>query len=179
MRRWYFGILIICIAMLAVGYAQKTDKKVEKTEKMIELKYFPVDDLKWLVTQTVVEFDDKVSIDGKGSLKITVQNPTTINLYETGKVEIENARLIYKAKVKTEKIEGQVYLEMWCIVKGKGYFSRGLDKALTGSVDWTALEIPFFFKKGETPDNVKLNIVINGKGTVWIDDIHIMKGPLK
>jgi len=36
-----------------------------------------------------------------------------------------------------------------------------------------------FFKKGENPDNVTLNLVINGKGTVWIDDIHLIKAPLK
>lgn len=38
--------------------------------------------------------------------------------------------------------------------------------------------MPFFLQKGENPDNVKLNLVIEGKGTVWIDDIHLYKGPL-
>jgi len=28
-------------------------------------------------------------------------------------------------------------------------------------------------KKGENPDNVKLNLVINGKGTAWIDNIRL------
>jgi hypothetical protein len=40
-------------------------------------------------------------------------------------------------------------------------------------------ETPFFLKKGENPDNVKLNLVINGKGTAWIDDIRVLKGPLQ
>ena len=34
-------------------------------------------------------------------------------------------------------------------------------------------------KEGENPDNVKLNLVINGKGTAWIDDIRVLKGPLQ
>jgi len=38
-------------------------------------------------------------------------------------------------------------------------------------------ETPFFFKKGENPDNIKLNLIIKGKGTVWIDDIRLLKGP--
>jgi hypothetical protein len=31
---------------------------------------------------------------------------------------------------------------------------------------------------GENPDNVKLNFVVNGTGTIWIDDIRLLKGPL-
>jgi len=50
---------------------------------------------------------------------------------------------------------------------------------LTGTTDWTTEETPFFLRKGENPDNVKLNLVINGKGTAWIDDIRLLKGPLQ
>ena len=39
------------------------------------------------------------------------------------------------------------------------------------------MEIMFILEKGQNPDNVKLNLVIEGKGTVWIDDILILKGP--
>jgi hypothetical protein len=45
-------------------------------------------------------------------------------------------------------------------------------------MDWVTQETPFFLKPGENPDNVKLNLVIEGKGTVWIDDISLVKGPL-
>jgi hypothetical protein len=37
-------------------------------------------------------------------------------------------------------------------------------------------ETPFFLKKGENPNNVKLNLVIDGKGMVWIDDIRLFRG---
>jgi len=88
--------------------------------------------------------------------------------------------LIYQARVRTEGIEGQVFLEMWCHFPGKGdFFSRGLQTPLTGTTNWTTEEIPFFLKKGENPDNVKLNLVINGKGTAWIDDIRLLKGSLR
>ena len=184
MKKWYLGLLIACIAMLTL-YCDLM------SEKMIELKHYPLDDLKGLSAETVaeylnnvssngkIEFDNKVSSDGKGSVKIIINNSTKINLIETGKIDIENARLIYQAKVKTKEIDGQVYLEMLCVVKGQSYFSRGLKKILTGTVDWTTLETPFIFKKGETPDNVKLGIVINATGTVWVDDIRILKGPLE
>jgi hypothetical protein len=69
---------------------------------------------------------------------------------------------------------------MWCHFPGKGdFFSRGLQTPLTGTTNWTTEETPFFLQKEENPDNVKLNLVINSKGTAWIDDIRILKGFLK
>ena len=49
---------------------------------------------------------------------------------------------------------------------------------LSGTTDWTTRETPFFLQKGENPDNVRMNLVINGKGTVWIDDIRLLMAPL-
>jgi len=69
---------------------------------------------------------------------------------------------------------------MWCHFLGRGeFFSRGLVTPLTGTTDWTTQEIPFLLKEGENPDNVKLNLVIDGKGTAWIDDIRLLKGLLR
>ena len=147
---------------------------------MVELKKFPIDSLEGIITQSGVQFDKELSSDGNGSLKITATEPTAVRLFELGDIDVENARLIYQAKVRTEGVEGQVYLEMWCHFPGKGeFFSRGLQTPLMGTTNWTTEETPFFLKKGENPDNVKLNLVINGKGTAWIDDIRVLKGPLQ
>ncbi len=150
------------------------------SQDVMELKRFPVDSLEGIITQSGVQFDKEVSSDGKGSLKIIATEPTVVRLFELGDIDVENARLIYQAKVRTEGVEGQVFLEMWCHFPGKGeFFSRGLQTPLTGTTNWTTEEAPFFLKKGENPDNVKLNLVINGKGTAWIDDIRVLKGPLQ
>jgi len=102
-----------------------------------------------------------------------------IRLFEIGDIDVENARLIYQAKLRTEDVEGKVYLEMWNHFPNKGeFFSRSLQNPLTGTTDWVTEETPFFLKKGENPDNVKLNLVIDGKGTVWIDDIRLIKESL-
>jgi len=148
--------------------------------EVTELKRFALDNTEGLITQTDVQIDKQISSDGNGSLRIEATQPTTIRLFETGDIDIENARLIYEAKVRTENVEGQVYLEMWCHFPGRGEsFSRGLETPLTGTTEWTTEETPFFLKVGENPDNVKLNLVINGKGTAWIDDIRLLRGPLK
>ncbi len=148
--------------------------------QVIELKSYSLDDTQGLLSQTGVEIDKDISSDGNGSLKVTAPESTVVRLFETGDIDVENARLAYKANIKTQDVEGKVYLEMWCHFAGKGeFFSRGLQSPLTGSVEWTTEEIPFFLKKEQNPDNVKLNLVITGKGTVWIDDIHLIKRPLK
>ncbi|MGZ3537937.1 MAG: hypothetical protein ACXVAB_07880 [Thermodesulfobacteriota bacterium] len=150
------------------------------SQEVAEIKKYPIDSLEGVITQSGIQFDKEVSSDGNGSLKITATEPTVVRLFELGDIDVENVRLIYQAKVRTEGVEGQVYLEMWCHFPGKGeYFSRGLQTPLTGTTNWTTEETPFFLKKGENPDNVKLNLVINAKGTAWIDDIRVLKGPLQ
>jgi hypothetical protein len=170
MRNFVLGM---CVAFILVGCSKAP-------QEVVELKRFPIDSLEGIMTRSGVQFDKEVSSDGNGSLKIISTEPTVVRLFELGDIDIENARLIYQAKVRTEGVEGQVFLEMWCHFPDKGeFFSRGLQTPLTGTTNWTTEETPFFLKKGENPDNVKLNLVINGKGTAWIDDIRVLKGPLQ
>ena len=151
----------------------------KKPVEVIELKHYPIDSLEGVISRSRVEIDKKITSDGNGSIQIITTKPITAQLYETGDIDIEKARLIYQAKVRTEAVEDSVHLEMWCHFPGKGeYFSRGLQSPLSGSNEWTSQETVFFLKEGENPDNIKLNLVINGKGTVWIDDIRLVKGPL-
>jgi len=147
--------------------------------KVTEVKHYPVNSLDAIITTTGVELDKTITSDGNGSLRITVDKPATIHLYETGDIDIETARLYYKAKLRTQDVEGQVFIEMWCHFPGKGeFFSRALQSLLSGTNDWSSQETPFLLNKGENPDNVKINLVINGKGIVWIDDIRLVKAQL-
>lgn len=147
--------------------------------EVAEVVHYSADSLEGVLTRSSVAFDPKLSSDGRGSLRLTADQSTVFRLYETGDLNIENARLLYQAKLRTEGVEGKVYLEMWCHFPGKGeFFSRALQSPLSGSVDWSTQETAFFLKKGENPDNVKLNLVIDGKGTAWVDDIRLVKGPL-
>jgi len=148
--------------------------------EVTELRRFALDNTEGLITQSGVRIDEQISSDGNGSLRIEAAKPVTVRLFETGGVDIENVRLIYQAKARTENVQGRVYLEMWCCFPAKGeFFSRGLKNPLTGTNDWTTVETPFFLQKRENPDNIKLNLVIDGKGTAWIDDVRLLKGSLK
>jgi hypothetical protein len=169
-----YWLLSLCFAFVSI-----TAGCAQPQKEVTALKSFPINSLEGIITQSGVQFDKENSSDGNGSLRITAPEPTVVRLYEINGLDVENARLIYRAKVRTEAIEGQVYLEMWCHFPGRGeFFSRSLHAPLTGTTNWTTEETPFFLKKGEKPDYIKLNLVINGKGTAWLDDVRLLKGPL-
>jgi hypothetical protein len=169
---------ILAVGMVMVFLISACDQKASK--EVAGLPHFPLDDMQGIITQSGVQIDKQTSADGNGSLRVTATGPTVVRLFEIGEIDIENARFVYQAKVRTEDVEGKVFLEMWCHFIGKGeFFSRGLQNPLTGTTDWTTEEIFFYLKEGENPDSVKLNLVVDGKGTAWIDDVRLLKRPLK
>jgi hypothetical protein len=176
-----FGLsmaLAIPIVIPVLAYRLAAVAPPEAIE-VTELKRFPLDNTEGIITQSGIQIDKQFSSDGNGSLRIEVTEPTTIRLFETGDIDIDNACLIYQARLRTENIEGgRVYLEMRCHIVGQGEFP-GVVRSLTESTDWTTTETWYLLKYGENPDNVKLNLIIDGnKGTVWIDDIRLLKGTL-
>jgi hypothetical protein len=150
-----------------------------KSQKPEELKSYPLDSMEGVIDQTNIAFDRSVSFDGKGSLRIDAQNDITVPLFEVNGLTIDESIIFYQAKIRTEKIFGQVYIEMWCHFPGKGeFFSRSQNMLMSGTNDWRTQETPFILQKGEIPDYIKLNLVIVGHGIAWIDDIKLVKGPL-
>ncbi len=158
-------LVIFAVLALFAGLARAED-----------LKKLSLDDASAI--GTTIQSDIQVKAEGKSSIKITTQWPTTICLGEVKGLEVEVAKLVYKAKVKTD-LEGTAFLEMWAHVGGGQYFSRGVNDVVKGKTDWKIIQTPFLFQKGEKPDKVTLNVVINGKGTVWVDDIVLSKEPLR
>jgi hypothetical protein len=143
-----------------------------------ELRRISLDDVSGLGLQ--IQSDSTVKAEGKASIKITTKWPTTICLAEVPGPDVENAKLVYKAKVKSDlQGQGTAFLEMWAHVGGGQYFSRGMNDVVQGKSDWKGIQTPFMFQKGQKPTKVTLNIVINGPGTVWVDDIVLSKEPLK
>jgi hypothetical protein len=125
-----------------------------------------------------IQSDLKEKVEGKGSIRITTQCPTTICLGEVAGPNVENAMLVYSAKVKSD-LDGNAFLEMWAHVGGGEYFSKGMNDSISQKTDWKTIKTPFMFQKGQKPDKVTLNLIINGKGTVWVDDIILAKEPLQ
>jgi hypothetical protein len=85
--------------------------------------------------------------------------------------------------MKASNLQGKAYLEIWCEFTdgpNKGEYShRNMEIPLSGTTEWASYETslpphPF----AHMPDQFKLNLVIEGKGTVWIKDIELLRGPL-
>jgi hypothetical protein len=140
-----------------------------------ELKKLGLDDATLVGLQ--IQNDATIKVEGKSSLKISTLWPTSVCLGEVPGPDIENAKLVYKANVKTN-LQGSAYLEMWVNVGGGHYFSKGLNDQMKDKSDWKTVQTPFIFQKGQKPDKVTLNVVINGIGTVWVDDVVLSKEPL-
>jgi hypothetical protein len=145
----------------------------------VELKHFALDGLDGVRAATGVHFDPHVSADGKGSVRIDASSEMTVPLFEVADVSLDNATLIYQASLQSQNLDGRAFLEMWVRIPGKGeFFSRGLDRPLTGTMSWMTAATPFFLQSGQKPDLIRLNLVVQGKGRVWIDDIRLMRAPL-
>jgi hypothetical protein len=124
------------------------------------------------ISKDLVVTEDKTWLAG-------CKKAQTIRLFEVENPGVEQCMVTYRAKLKTENLTEQAYLEMWCRFPGKGeFFSRGLAHTVTGSNDWASYETPFLLKKGEKPDLIKLNLVVKGAGKVWVKDVELLKGPL-
>ena len=142
-----------------------------------EIKKLSLDDIASLGTS--ISVDSKVKVEGSASARISTTWPTTICLGEVPMLNVDNGKLVYEAKVRSEGLEGTAFLEMWCHVGGGQYFSRGMNSVITGTTDWKKLETPFILQPGQKAEKVTLNIVVNGKGKLWIDDVRLLKLPLK
>ena len=168
-------IIFISLMIALAGCSQEAEQPLNSNE----LRHFPLNSMEGIISQTGVSVDSKISNDGKGSLRIKVKEPVTVRLLEVRDVDVEDSKLLYQARVRTKDFQGQVYLEMWVYLPGKGeFFSRNIHTPLSGTADWTTVVAPFFLKKGQNPDYVKLNLVMDGAGIAWIDDIRLVKGPL-
>ncbi|MDQ1349769.1 MAG: hypothetical protein QG657_70 [Acidobacteriota bacterium] len=176
MKKKYFALFVVAAVMLVMAACTK---KTTEVTGITELKHFPIDSIDEVITKSGVVIDKAVSTDGNGSLRVdAAPGRTVVLLFEIQNINIDNARLVYQAKVRTENVEGLVYLEMWCGFTGYGEsFSRNMGTVMSGSNEWTTVMAPFFLKAGEKPQYVKLNLVVEGKGTAWIDDVRLFKAP--
>ncbi|MBT8417929.1 MAG: hypothetical protein KJO42_10860 [Silicimonas sp.] len=138
-------------------------------------------------TETLAEFRPGTDqpLDGAAKVddaawKLTVDGARSVPLFKFPVPdETEGCRLHYRMQLKTGLQSGFAYLEMWCDLPGMGkFFSKGLHDKISGTTDWTDHEVPFLLKKGQRPDELDLNLYVEGKGTVWIRSISVLKTPL-
>jgi len=121
---------------------------------------------------------DRVRVVQDGWL-IDSSGNEVIRFFEIADPQVEQCLLTYRAKIKTDALSGRAYLEMWCRFPGRGeFFSKGVNQTVSGTTDWMSNETPFYLKKGERPDLIKLNVAVEGKGKVLVKDLELLATPL-
>jgi len=168
--RSYPGILAALALAAACGCGQPPSTETVLFTSSLE-------SLDSVITRTGVSVDEAIRTEGAGSLRVDAAAPTVIRIAEVQPENAEDAVLLYRARLRTRDLSGKAYLEMWCRIPGKGeFFSRGLHSPLTGTSDWASQETLFLLEEGQRADLVKLNLVVDGVGTVWIDDAQLSLG---
>ena len=127
--------------------------------------------------------DETLSKDGVGAeadaWAVEATEERTVRLFEVAGPALEQCMLTYRARLRSEALAGRAFLELWCRLPGKGeFFSKGIHQAVQGTTDWASCETPFLLKKGQRPDLIKLDLVVEGAGRVWIKDVELLQTPL-
>jgi len=173
-KKIVFAVTGAVMALFLAGCDQNSSRRGT------ELVRFPLNDMSGIISRSDVQIDKEISSDGKGSLRVTSDGFRVVRLFETGDLDVENCRLIYQARLRTEDFDGQVFLGMECHFADKGDFlALDINNPLTGTTPWSSEEVVFYLKEGENPDNVRLHFIVNGKGAAWIDDIRLLEAPLQ
>ena len=115
-----------------------------------------------------------------GGWRIEATMAGSVLLFEVADPGVEQCLLAYRAEIRTEDVEGGAFLEMWCRFPGRGeFFSKGLHHKVTGTTGWASHEIPFLLKAGQRPDLIRLNLAVDGPGTIWVRNVELLQTPVR
>ena len=109
------------------------------------------------------------------------KRPRSVPLFEVDARGVDHGLPVHRAKPKTEGPAGRAYSEMWSRISGPEYFSKGraFGPVASGTTDWTINETPFLLQKGQAPSLVRLNVAVEGTGTVLVKDVELLRSPLR
>lgn len=104
----------------------------------------------------------------------------SVSIFDLTLPDLEQCRINFRFRIKTEAATSAVYPEMWCRIPDKGlFFSRGVDRKIQGMVDWTDVEIPFYLEKGQRADLLHLNLAFEGAGVARLEGIRVTTAMLR
>jgi tRNA A-37 threonylcarbamoyl transferase component Bud32 len=120
----------------------------------------------------------RVHREGQAMWEFRTNQTRSFPLFEIGRAQVDQCILSFQASMKTEGVAERAYLEMMCRLPEGEASSKGFHHAVQGTNGWANYSTPFFLQAGQRPELIRLNLVIEGKGTVWIRDIEVFAMPL-
>ena len=145
-----------------------------------EVERFPLNSLEELATSEGVAIDTAVTTDGVGSVRVDATEPITITLLELTDLDAQNTTLTFEARLRSQDLEGMAHLEMEVYLPEQEEPIRtpGLGRLVRGTTEWGVATTSFYFQPGQQPEAVRLNLVVDGAGTVWVDEVRLLRTPL-
>lgn len=168
------------IALIALGAALAACAEEPETAtfaRAVELARFPLDGE--VPPGRAASFDPGVSQDGNGSLRVTTAEGGLLRLYDLDELGIVQGQVTLTGFLRSRDLGGQAMLELRCRpAEGDAAFVRGLQSAATGNTDWRAQEIRFTDPAlCRDPVSIQINLLIQGAGTVWVDNLRLWSVP--
>ena len=174
------GLLLLCLT--ACGEDGGPDAAARPpAREAVEIAHYPLSADAVLAGADAV-FDRDVSQDGGGSLRVvTGGEGGRLRLYRVDDIGPIEGSLLYTGFLKSDGLTGSAFLELWCHpAEGNPAFVRGVARRVAGTSDWKPQELGF--RSPDTckdPASVELNVVIQGAGTVWIDNLRLWDVPVE
>jgi hypothetical protein len=147
---------------------------------MIELRRFSANNLDGVLEPSGIAIDREISSDGQGSLRITASGGIqTIRLFEITGLRLQNEQIVFRAQLRAQG-KGKLYSKMMVYQSmAKTYYGRSPGEAFQQQAKWHPIEARHFLTGTDLPDRLELQLIVEeGAGTIWIDDLRLLSGPL-
>lgn len=162
-------------AALALAATLACDKKAEPPK---QIDFFSCDDTERIVSSDLVTIDAGSASEGAGCLKMVVEQPTTVPLVEV-KFPGEGAKYTIQFKMRVKDFLGDAYGQMNVnYASGGKQEVKNYQNAIGATSDWIPMELSWVVQKGQKVDSLTLYAVLGGSGTVWVDEIRVIRAPL-
>ena len=169
-RRWFLTLT----ALITLAVFSGCKKKVPDPPSQIDARN--CDNLKGVLNPERLAMDEQVFCEGTGSLRITAENPATFRLYEIPYPLAENADLLLKAKIRGKDLAGGVSLQLVVTFPNGGEVP--VQGASVSPTDWQEAQVTASLPPGQKASKVAVNLLFDAMGgTVWVDDIRLIKVP--
>lgn len=172
--------MAIAAALLSAACGEGSRPEAAMPAGPVELAHFPIG-AGQVPPGSAATFDPDVSRDGGGSLRIETSEGGRLRLYELDDLGPMQGQVTLTGFLRSRGLRGKAMLELRCQPgEGDEAFVRGLRRSAAGDSDWTAQEIRFSDPAlCRDPVLIQINLLIQGSGTVWVDDLRLWSVPLE
>ena len=154
-------------------------KKEEPPGPPVEVASYSLDDLDHVIMGDYLTLDTETPAEGTACVKMSSEMPITIDLYEAPLSSPEKGALVLEGQIRTEEMAGSAFLRMEATLSGGATAAKRqkLSTAPSGTADWTPCEVVLYLSEKARPSRVKISFVLDGFGTAWVDDLHLIHDP--